>query len=280
MQFTAIFAILLLIKRTKERGIFMNNLFNPDNKFFAFMGKVADLMILNLLCIVCCLPIVTAGASITALYYVTLKIARNEETYIARGFFHSFKENFKQATIIHLIMIVLGALLIFDLYFVRVLQPKSGVYKAASYMFMAALVVYAMVLTYIYPILAKFYNTIRHTFQNAVLMSIRHLPYTLLMFAVTIAPVALMFLIETFSSYIILFYMLMGFAVVALLNSYLFVKIFDRYIPAEDDSEESNEPKEIDASVFKNLQPVEILEEDEDGKAVLPDNETSDTEAN
>ena len=280
MQFTAIFAILLLIKRTKERGIFMNNLFNPDNKFFAFMGKVADLMILNLLCIVCCLPIVTAGASITALYYVTLKIARNEETYIARGFFHSFKENFKQATIIHLIMIVLGALLIFDLYFVRVLQPKSGVYKAASYMFMAALVVYAMVLTYIYPILAKFYNTIRHTFQNAVLMSIRHLPYTLLMFAVTIAPVALMFLIETFSSYIILFYMLMGFAVVALLNSYLFVKIFDRYIPAEDDSEESNEPKEIDASVFKNLQPVEILEEDEDGKAVLPDNETSDTGAN
>ena len=120
LQFTAIFAILLLIKRTKERGIFMNNLFNPDNKFFAFMGKVADLMILNLLCIVCCLPIVTAGASITALYYVTLKIARNEETYIARGFFHSFKENFKQATIIHLIMIVLGALLIFDLYFVRV----------------------------------------------------------------------------------------------------------------------------------------------------------------
>ncbi|MGN1184899.1 MAG: DUF624 domain-containing protein, partial [Oliverpabstia sp.] len=76
----------------------MNNLFNPDNKFFTFMGKVADLMILNLLCIVCCLPIVTAGASITALYYVTLKIARNEETYIARGFFHSFKENFKQAT--------------------------------------------------------------------------------------------------------------------------------------------------------------------------------------
>ncbi|MCI6997119.1 MAG: YesL family protein [Eubacterium sp.] len=258
----------------------MNNLFNPDNKFFAFMGKVADLMILNLLCIVCCLPIITAGASITALYYVTLKIARNEETYIARGFFHSFKENFKQATIIHLIMIVLGALLIFDLYFVRVLQPKSGVYKAASYMFMAALVVYAMVLTYIYPVLAKFYNTIRHTFQNAVLMSIRHLPYTLLMFAVTIAPVALMFLIETFSSYIILFYMLMGFAVVALLNSYLFVKIFDRYIPAEDDSEESNEPKEIDASVFKNLQPVEILEEDEDGKAEFPDNETSDTGAN
>jgi len=39
----------------------MNNIFNPDNKFFSFMGRVADLMILNLLCIVCCIPVVTAG---------------------------------------------------------------------------------------------------------------------------------------------------------------------------------------------------------------------------
>ena len=38
----------------------MNNIFNPDNKFFSFKGRVADLMILNLLCIVCCIPVVTA----------------------------------------------------------------------------------------------------------------------------------------------------------------------------------------------------------------------------
>lgn len=247
----------------------MNNLFNPDNKFFTFMGKVADLMILNLLCIVCCLPIVTIGASITALYYVTLKMARNEETYIVKSFFHSFKENLKQATIIHLIMVVVGLLLLFDLYFTRMLRSQSNAYKAASYVFMVGLVIYAMVLTYIYPVLSKFYNSIRHTFQNALLMSIRHIPYTIMMVAVTVAPIGLAFLIESFSSYIFLFYILLGFSVAAFAKSFLFVKIFDNYIPKEEETEVENGPKEIDGSVFKNLQPVEIIEEDEDN--ITPD---------
>ena len=68
-----------------------------DNKFFTFMGRVADLCILNIICLICCIPIVTAGASITAMYYVTLKMVRNEEAYIVRSFFKSFKENIKQA---------------------------------------------------------------------------------------------------------------------------------------------------------------------------------------
>ena len=56
------------------------------------MNKVADLCILNIICLVCCIPIVTAGASITAMYYVTLKMVRNEEAYIVRSFFKSFKD--------------------------------------------------------------------------------------------------------------------------------------------------------------------------------------------
>ena len=51
------------------------------------MGKVADLCLLNLVCLACCIPIITAGASLTALYYVTLKMVRNEEAYIFRSFF-------------------------------------------------------------------------------------------------------------------------------------------------------------------------------------------------
>ena len=65
--------------------------FNMDNKFFVFMGKVADLCMLNLLCIACCIPVVTAGASLTALYYVTLKMVRNEEAYIFRSFLNRLK---------------------------------------------------------------------------------------------------------------------------------------------------------------------------------------------
>ena len=66
----------------------MNRFFNMDNKFFTFMGRIADLIILNLLCIVCCIPIVTIGPAITAMFYVTMKMVRNEEAYIVKGFFH------------------------------------------------------------------------------------------------------------------------------------------------------------------------------------------------
>lgn len=55
------------------------------------MNKVADLCILNIICLVCCIPIVTAGASITAMYYVTLKMVRNEEAYIVRSFLNLLK---------------------------------------------------------------------------------------------------------------------------------------------------------------------------------------------
>lgn len=234
----------------------MGNLFNPDNKFFVFMGRVADMMILNLLCIICCLPIVTAGPSITALYYVTLKMARNEESYIVRGFFHSFRQNLKQGIVIHIIMLILGVLLAFDLYFCRVMQTQSSFYKVLSYLFMVGTAIYVMLFTYIYPVLSKFYNTVKRTFLNAFLMSVRHFPYTLLMLVITAAPVVIMFVVPNAFAYVLLFYFLLGFSVIAYINSTFFVKIFDKYIP-EDVEEEPNETsKAVDASVFKNLQPV------------------------
>ncbi len=91
----------------------MDRFFNMDNKFFTFMSRVADLIILNLLCIVCCIPVVTIGPSIAAMFYVTLKMVRNEESYIVRGFFKSFKQNLKQGIVINLIMLAAALLQIF-----------------------------------------------------------------------------------------------------------------------------------------------------------------------
>ena len=93
----------------------MDRFFNMDNKFFTFMSRVADLIILNLLCIVCCIPVVTIGPSIAAMFYVTLKMVRNEESYIVRGFFKSFKQNLKQGIVINLIMLAAALLLYFDI---------------------------------------------------------------------------------------------------------------------------------------------------------------------
>ena len=93
--------------------------------------------------------------SITALYYVTLKMARDEESYIARSFFRSFKQNFKQATIINIIMLLTAAVLFIDL---RIARAGSGaMYKGLFSLFIAFALIYAMILLYIYPILSKFF---------------------------------------------------------------------------------------------------------------------------
>ena len=208
----------------------MNRFFSMDNKFFVFMGKVADLCLLNLVCLACCIPIVTAGASITALYYVTLKMVRNEESYIFKSFFKSFKQNFRQATIIHLIMVAAAVLLYLDTNIVKAMgEPMSQI---MSVIFAVFTLVYAMILLYLYPILAKFYNSVKNTFTNAVLMAIRHLPYTIIMLIICALPLLIFFVPSLqMQMTLILLLLLFGMAVIAYLNSFFLVKVFDKYIP-------------------------------------------------
>ena len=216
----------------------MNRFFSMDNKFFVFMGKVADLCLLNLVCLACCIPIVTAGASITALYYVTLKMVRNEESYIFRSFFKSFKQNFRQATIIHLIMVAAAVLLYLDTNIVKVMgEPMSQI---MSVIFAVFTLVYAMILLYLYPILAKFYNSVKNSFTNAILMAIRHLPYTIIMLIICALPLLIFFVPSLqMQMTLILLLLLFGMAVIAYLNSFFLVKIFDKYIPenSEEDAD-------------------------------------------
>ena len=202
------------------------------------MGKVADLCLLNMVCLACCIPIVTAGASITALYYVTLKMVRNEESYIFRSFFKSFKQNFRQATIIHLIMVAAAVLLYLDTNIVKVMgEPMSQI---MSVIFAVFTLVYAMILLYLYPILAKFYNSVKNTFTNAILMAIRHLPYTIIMLIICALPLLIFFVPSLqMQMTLILLLLLFGMAVIAYLNSFFLVKIFDKYIPenSEEDAD-------------------------------------------
>lgn len=216
----------------------MGRFFNMDNKFFVFMGKIADLCMLNLLCIICCIPIVTAGASLTALYYVTMKMVRNEEAYIFRSFFRSFKQNFKQATVINIIMLAAAALLYVDTNIAGKMGQPAG--KILGMIFAAFTLLYVMILLYVYPLLAKFYNSVKNTFKNAILMAIRHLPYTILMLLICACPILILF-IPSFQIQmsLIMLVILFGPAVIAYGNSHFFVRIFDKYIPEESVSEET-----------------------------------------
>lgn len=202
------------------------------------MSKVADLCILNIICVVCCIPVITAGASITAMYYVTLKMVRNEEAYIVRSFFKSFKQNFKQATIINLIMLLIGVVLYIDLNVSKAMQGGAG--QIFQVIFMAFVLIYFILFLYVYPVLARFYNTIKNTIKNALFMAIRHLPYTVVMVLIAVCPLLLL-LVKSYQiqSTLFVLFLLMGFALIAYCNSYFLAKIFDNYMPKEEAGQES-----------------------------------------
>ena len=170
----------------------MNKVFNFEGPVFTFLSRLADLFWLNLLYVLCCIPLVTVGAASTALYYVTLKMAKDEEGYITRSYFKSFKDNFVQATVIWLIVLVVGVIMFLDL---RIVQSagitSDAVRNVVTVAVLVMAIVVSMTLVYLFPILAQFDNTVKNTIRNAFLISIRHLPYTLLLIVITVIPVAL-----------------------------------------------------------------------------------------
>ena len=103
----------------------LSGLFNYDNPVWRFIGKFFDILILNILWMVCSIPIFTIGASTTAVYYVTLKLVRDEEGSTVKAFFKSFRENFKQATAIWIVLLIAGIIIAGDLYFFIRVQNVS-----------------------------------------------------------------------------------------------------------------------------------------------------------
>lgn len=216
----------------------LSGFFNYDNPVWRFIGKFGDLMILNVLWLVCSIPIFTIGASTTAVYYVTLKLARNDDGYTIRSFFKSFRENFKQATIIWLILLVIGCILGFDLFFfVRLYAGAQSLKTVMLTVFLAMLIIYLAVFTYIFPLQSRFYNSVKKTFFNAFFMSLRHLFHTIALIVVDGAMVALGFVFMV--PPLMMAMMLFGFPLLAFVNSYILTPVFKIYMPKEqaDDGE-------------------------------------------
>ncbi len=217
----------------------MGKFFNLDSPVMRVLGKAADLMILNLVFIACCLPIVTIGASITALSYVTLKMADGTEGYIVKSFFKSFKQNFRQATVIWLVLLVLGVAIGLDFYLASSLE--GNVSTVIRFFLMVSGMVYLMIFIYVFPLLARFYNTIAGTLKNALLISIGNLPRTLLAMVIIIASVVLTFWNGYTLSYGLMVWVLMGFALVAFVNSKIQNPVLAKYMPPEEEDSPSEE---------------------------------------
>lgn len=202
----------------------MNTLFNLDNGFFRFMGKVCDMILLDILTLVLCLPVVTIGPALTALFYVTMKIVRDEEGYVFRGFFKSFKQNFVQGFLLELIVAAAALILYFDIRVVNNWMTENNSLLIRLLFF--ALIGFALICTvtvvYIFPVLAKFDNPTKKVLVNSVMMAVRHLPNSVLMVVVIVAAGVSVYI------YPIMIFFVIGLA--AFINSVILRRIFDNYI--------------------------------------------------
>lgn len=219
-------------------------IFNYDGPLMHFLNKLSDVVILNILFIVCCIPVFTIGASCTALYSVTLKMAKNEESYVTKTFFKAFKDNFKISTVCWLILALIGVLLLIDYRIAP--QMFKGLAFVLQAVFAALGIVLSIVFLYIFPYIARFENTIKNSFKNAILIGILNLPFTILMLIITIGvPVISSFIGLQISG---LFWILLGFTLIAYVNSIFFRKVFYKYEPHEEGDPDELTLKDIVSS--------------------------------
>lgn len=157
----------------------MGKIFDMESPLMRGLSRLADMMLLNILTLLLCIPVVTAGASLTAMYYVELKWARKEEGYVVKPFFREFKANFKQATGEWLVMLAVIAVLALDFLMFR--QAPEAFPKVLRYLVIAVSIMLYLLLQWVFPLQSHFINTVKTTFKNSCLLAIAKFPRTLAM---------------------------------------------------------------------------------------------------
>ncbi len=227
-------------------------IFDLDSPLMNVLNKMADLMWLNILTLICCIPIITAGAALTSMHYVALKIVRNEESYITRNFFKSFKTNFRQATLIWLLLLLIAAILGGDYYIIT----KSGIQfsQVLIVLIMAAGVLVICTALYVFPVLAKFDNTIMGTIRNAFIMSILQLPKTLVMLVMAFFPLIIYLVSLRLIPIIFLFGLSLPAYASAMLYNKFFQKLEDQLLSEQEPAPEVS-PEEDERVFHDELDP-------------------------
>lgn len=215
----------------------MNNLFNLDNPVMQFLSRIFDLVVLNIIFLVFCIPVVTIGASLSGLYYVSLKLVRGEEPYIWRNFFKGFRQNFRQGTLIWILILLTAVLLRMDF---QIINSRDTVLFAVMRVLLWVISgILLCIFLYIFPVISHFVCSTKQAFKNAALMIIGFLPYTSVMLVICGIILYLCTVSAKTFSLVIAVGGLCGYSVIAFIFCIFFDRIFRRYEPEEGtDSEE------------------------------------------
>ena len=213
----------------------MSKFEKPVNPIFAFLEKVFNLMLANVLFLVCSLPVITLGASLAGLIQVAQDQIYQDDRPVIRRFFQSFRENFLQATLAWgMLVLFLGGMLCNVLLILTYCQGWI-----AQLLYIVAGVLTAVVLaimSYLFPMIVRYRNPMKIHLNNSLILSVVKLPRTLLMLLLN----TLIFWIPFFSMQVFLgtmvFWMILGFGFLAFTDARILAPVFRQM--EEDDTVE------------------------------------------
>lgn len=209
--------------------------FNPDNFLVRGLVKYFNILLAFLMWLLCCAPIITIGASSTAYSAVLMRLAReNEDIPIIRDFFRSFADNFRQATIVWIILALASGVGLLDLYaFRNVLLEDSAIRSALVVAVLFLCGCLGVVMIYIFPVIARFQVTIRQAFRNGLAMGFRNLFTTVLFAGMLFSCLILLYKLEMFSPFLI--------ALLMYIMAVIFTRIFSPFDGTQKDKKCEND---------------------------------------
>lgn len=205
----------------------MGGIFNMDSPLMQGLSRVADMVVLNLMTVLCSIPVFTAGAAETALYDATTRMLRDEGN-LYSSFWRAFRSNFKQATGLWLIILVAGLLVSGSVLFYLTWEISGGIVLLV--IAGALLMLWAVTAAWVFPLQARFENSVKNTLKNAVLCAMAYLPHSLVMAVLNLLPLALFLVMPDLFLRIGFIWLGIWFALATYFNCRLLKKPMDKLI--------------------------------------------------
>lgn len=205
----------------------MKGMFDIDSPVMDVLNKIMNIVVINLCFLISCIPVITIGAAITAMYHVNLKMVRNEETYVFSLYWKAFKKNFMQSTICWLFIMAAGFVLFIDFWFIG---NMKGMIKNIFYAIMIiVIIVYSIGMLYVFPYIARFKDKLGICIKNALVIGGANIGYTITMLLITFASIAVTFYDIQVMLRALFIWIVGGFSLVSFINSFFLRKVFDKY---------------------------------------------------
>ena len=210
----------------------MGKIFNLDAPIVQAVGKMGQMMVTTLTWLICCLPIVTVGASTAAMCRMMFNL--KEDKYCGfKEFFRAFRDNFRNATLLWLLLVACAALLAV-IFYLMVLVENTILRMAVLMLFCVLFFLVYIVAVYVFPLTAFFENTVLGTIRNAIGMGLGNLRQTIFSIALTLLPLVLALVSLKLFVTLLLLLVILGPGAICYGIVCVLKPVFLRYVPEEE----------------------------------------------